>query len=238
MRRAATVLVLALAACGTTAAPRLHGVADARTGDEAAVAAREAEFDAPEFESKYVVVQDGDVAATATLADDAVRLAAEKSPTPAHRFVFRPAERGTPNYRMAFLAEGGVVVGRRFLEALGLEAVGAPGRASVVRAKGARTGFDLPPTARLAVEVTTLDGATRRTIQAVYDPDFDGPLLVPVAVAAEFALERYEVPGRADIQVAIGRPFRAHRATVLADVPALSASGTVEVVYEDTSLRK
>jgi hypothetical protein len=235
MRRAA-LLAVVLGACGTTAVTGV--VEDARARDEAVVAARADEFDAPPLAERYIVVQDGDVAATARFADDAIGAAWAKSPTTPHRFVFRPADRGTPLYRMAYVADGGVVAGRRFLEALGLEAVGAPGQPPVVRAKGARTGVGLGTPPRLAVEIATLDGAARRTIDAVYDPDFDGGLLVPVAVAAELALERYEVPGDAEVQVALGRPFLAHRATALAECATLSASGTVEVVYERTSPRK
>jgi hypothetical protein len=231
--RRASALAIVLAACASTAAPRV--VDEARRRDDAAVAAHADELDDAKSAKRYVVVQDGDVAATAPLVDEALRAAAAKSPTTPHRFVFRPADRGTPLYRMAYLAEGGVVVGRGFLAAIGYEPTGKP---SVVRAKGGRAGFDLGTPPRLAFDVETLDGAARRAIEAVYDPDFDGGLLVPVDVAAELSLERFELPGDAEVQVALGRPFRAHRATALAKVASLSASGTIEVVYEDTSARK
>jgi hypothetical protein len=68
------------------------------------------------------------------------------------------------------------------------------------------------------------------------DPDFDGGLLVPREVAAEFGLERFEVPGLADVQVAMGRPFRAHRATVLARIAELAASGPAEALFETRRL--
>lgn len=236
MRPIALVLVAALAACSSSA--RLLAIEDARAKDEEAVAAREAEIDGSKYADQYLVVQDGDVAATARTADEAVRAAAAKSAEPAHRYVFRPADRATPLYRMAYLAEGGVVVGRRFLADVGLEVKGAAGAAPVVRHAKSRSIVDLRPTQRLAVEVATLDGAVRRTIEATYDPDFDGGLLVPVEVAGELALERFELPGDAEVQVALGRPFRARRATALATVASLSASGAVEVVYENKSPRK
>jgi hypothetical protein len=233
VRRATTVLALTLAACAATV--RNRAVDEARARDEEALASHADELDAPDLAKQYVVVQDGDVAASASLADDAVRAAAEKSPSTPHRFVFRPTDRGTPLYRMAYLAEGGVVVGRRFLADVGYEPAGRP---TAVRAHGSRSVVDLGKTPRLAVEIATLDGAVRRIVDAVYDPDFDGGLLVPVAVAAELSLERFEIPGDAEIQVALGRPFRARRASALAKVPALAASGMVEVVYESTSTRR
>jgi len=224
--RARFLCVVALAGCGVTASTK--AVDAARERDEECLSARAADFDGPAFAGKYVVVQDGEVAATATLADDAAREAAKKDAGPPHRFVFRPSDRGaTPAYRMAYLAEGGVVVGKKFLQTLGIES----GRL-LDAAEMRPVHLKLLVTPHVKIDVETLDGSARRTIDAVYDPDFDGSLLVPVAVASALSLQRFEIPGEADVQVALGRPFRARRALVIAKVAGIAASGAVEVEYE------
>jgi len=227
-------LLLAACASGPAAGP----VESQRKLDEEALVVHAAAIDAPEHARHWVVVQDGRVAASASLPDDAVRAAQQKGASAAHRFVFRPADRGTPLYRLAYLAEGGIVVGRRFLADLSLEATGTAGKPPVVRRKSGGTGVDLARAGRLVLEIASLDDSVRRTIDAAYDTDFDGGLLVTRDVAAALRLERFEIPGGAEVQVALGRPFRAHRATVIARIAALHAQGPAEVVYETAPLRK
>ena len=236
MSRPALLLVLLCGACAS--GPATDTIDAQRKLNEEALASNAAAIDATEHARRWVVVQKGIVVASASLPDDAVRAAQAKDAPASHRFVFRPGDRGTPLYRLAYLAEGGVVVGRRFLADLSLEAAGAAGRPPVVRRKTGGTGVDLAQTRRLVIEIASLDASVRRTISAAYDPDFDGGLLVTREVAAALHLERFEIPGGAQVQVALGRPFRAHRATVIAKIQALETSGPAEVVYETAPRRK
>lgn len=237
MRRAFLALALLASACATTAleSPALE---DARRKDDEFVAANGATLDGPPYAKRWVVVQRGEVVGAAALPDDAVRAAESSAKDVVHRFVFRPEDRGTRPMRLAYLAEGGIVAGRRFLADMGAEAVGPPGRPAQLKRKGAMRGVDLSHTPRLEIELTSLDGAAHATVSAAFDPDFDGGLLLTREVAASLALERFEIPGGADVQVALGRPFRAHRATLIAKCGALQVSGFAEAVYETAPLRK
>jgi hypothetical protein len=226
---------LLLAACASRTPPT--SAEDARSQNEETLTARAAELDSPKNARRYVVVQNGAVAAIASLPDDAVRAARAKSAAVRHRFVFRPVDRGERLWRMAYVAQGGVVAGRRFLDDLGLEAVGPPGRPPLLRRRGGAGGLDLAKTP-LRLELSTLEGAAAETVDAAYDPDFDGTLLLPRDVATRLSLELYEIPGAADVQVALGRPFRARRATVLAKVAGFLAAGPIEVVFETTPAKK
>jgi hypothetical protein len=138
---------------------------------------------------------------------------------------------------MAFLAEGGIVAGRRFLDELGMEAVGAGAETSLRRRGDTRTA-PLGDGRRLVLDVAAPGGAARRTLSAVYDPDFDGTLLLTRALALDLGLVRFETPGTADVQVALARPFRAHRAVVEVRVAALDAHGLAEALFETAPLRK
>jgi hypothetical protein len=233
VRRRALVAAVLLAACAS--GPRTDPVAEARQRDVEALAAPETET--PDDPRHWIVVQDGAVAAVASFVDDAVRAAQEKAPDPVHRFVFRPADRGDRMYRMTYLPDGGIVVGRRFLEDLGLETTTAAGRATGVRRRDGGTPIDLTRTPRIAVDVTSLDGADSVSLTAAYDPDFEGGLLVPRSTAAALHLERAETPGRTDVLVAIARPFSAIRATAFVHVPDLQVSGPAEVLFETAPRR-
>jgi hypothetical protein len=228
--------MLIAAACATS--PDLRALEDARTKDDEAVAANAATLDGAPYAGRWVVVQRGEIVGAAALPDDAVRATESASGGVVHRFVFRPADRGTHPMRLAYVSEGGIVAGRGFLADLGIESGGTPGRPPLLKRKGAARGVDLGRTPRLEIEVSSLDGSEHRTISATFDPDFDGGLLLPRDVAASLNLELYEIPGGADVQVALGRPFRAHRATLVAKVAALQASGLVEAVYETAPLKK
>jgi hypothetical protein len=224
-----------LAACSST--PKGDPAGDARRADEDAVAVRATDLDGPGYAGRWVIVQDGDVAAAGATLADALHAVPPGRAAPAHRFVFRPQDRGPREYRMVYLAEGGIVAGRKFLADLGLETVGAGAETSLRRRGGTRTAL-LEDGRRLTLEVAAPDGSARRTVTAVCDPDFDGTLVLPRAVATELGLECFEVPGTADVQVALARPFLAHRALADVRLPALDAGGPAEVLFETAPLRK
>jgi hypothetical protein len=187
---------------------------------------------ASRYARRVVVVQQGGLAAAASAPDDAVRAAERKAPAPLHRFVFRPGDEGERQYSMAFMPTGGVVAGRRLFEGLGARASWRPGKPLVVERLGTRRELDLERVPRLEIEVETLDRERTRTLLAVVDLDFDGVLLVPQEAAAEMGLERFEIPGSADVQVALGRPFFARRALVLVRVPVLHLGAPMEAAFE------
>ncbi len=237
MRRWMLALTLVAAACATSTreSPALE---DARRKDDEWVAANAATLDGAPYAKRWVVVQEGGIVGAAALPDDAVRAAESTARDVPHRFVFRPEDRGTRPMRLAYVAEGGIVVGRKFLAELSVESVGPPGRPPLLKRKGGTRGVDLSRSQRLEIELTALDGSAHEKVSAAFDPDFDGGLLLTREAAAALSLERFEIPGGADVQVALGRPFRAHRATLSAKCPALQVSGLVEAVYETAPLRK
>jgi hypothetical protein len=234
VRRGACLAAALLAACAVT--QRTDPAGEARRRDQDAVAARDA--DDPLDSGRWIVVQDGAVAAVASLPDDAVRAADAESPGALHRFVYRPSDAGQHLYRMAYVPDGGVAAGRRFLADLGLQTTGSAGRVTGLHRAGGGPAIDLGRVPRFAIEVESLDGTARVTLTAAYDPDFDGGLLVPRETAAALRLERFEIPGGADVQVALGRPFSAARATAIVTVPELQASGPAEIVYETPAPRR
>ena len=240
MRRAALAAVF-LAACSSTYA--LDHAGAARRADEDAVSALAAEIDSPKYAGLWVVVQDGEVAGAGATPVEAVQAAhalheiGSELPAPAHRYVFRPQDRGPREYRMAYLSEGGIVAGRGFLEQMGLETVGLGAQTSL-RRKGDSSVAPLGDGRRFTLDIAPPGGAAPLTLAAVLDPDFDGTLVLPRAVALGLALQLFEVPGTADVQVALARPFRAHRAVVDVRVVALGAAGRSEALFETAPLRK
>lgn len=221
-------LLLLLAGCASAA--RVDPAADARRRDTDAIAAA-AEIDGPKYASQWIVVQDGAVAAAAASPDTAVRAATRPGSSPAHRYVFRAADRGSRSYRLAYLPDGGIVAGRAFLASLGLESIPAAGHPPLIRRRTGGVSLDLARTPRLALAVSTSDGVQRAMISAAFDPDFDGGLLLTEAAASQLGLVRWEVPGDGDVQVVLGRPFNARRAFVAVSVEALGASGSVEALW-------
>src|SRR5207247_952645 len=115
----ARVLVAALLAACASSRP-VDPMDAARTRDMDAVEMAKAEIEAMP-PSRFVVVEMGRVTAAAMLPDDAVRAAEKKDASTLHRFVFRPLDLGARQYRLAYIAEGGIVLGRRFVTDLGLE---------------------------------------------------------------------------------------------------------------------
>ena len=222
-------LLLALAAAACAGPPRT--VEGQREESLGAVEGHERSL-AERHGSRFVVVQRGQVVAAASLADDAVRAAERRAPPWEHRFVFRPGDEGPRLHRLAFLPEGGVVAGRGFFEDLGVAVSWRAGQPLVLDRLGRRREVDLLATPRLEIVLRTLDRERSVTLEAAVDPDFDGPLLLPPELARTLELHRFEIPGHAEVQVALGRPFAARRAHVLAELPLLGQRGPVEVVYE------
>ena len=229
----ATVLAAAVAAPGCASVGNLDA---ARVKDLECVDAQNAAF-AEKNARSWIVVEGGEVAAISPAADDAVRAAAanraSSAPTP-HRFVYRPADRGARLYRLAFLPEGGLVAGRQFLAGLGYRVasvgVAGPGRTLVLDRRGGRRSIDLAKRPLVRIDLTPLGGGPVTTIDVPLDPDFDGPLLLGADAAPSLDLDRAEIPGQAEVQVALGRPFNARRAFAAAKCPELDASGPVEVL--------
>jgi len=185
---------------------------------------------------EVLVVQNGALAAHAALADDALRAAAEADPGAVHRFVLRPEDPGPRLCRMTFLPEGGRVAGRRVFEALGLRARLIPGTGVLFGPPDRPTAFGGSEDGRVEIEVRPLDGSAVETLDVPVDPDFDGGLLLDRGTAARLGLERHEIPGRAEVQVVLSRPFDARRALVLVRVPQADASGVVEALVETPPL--
>ena len=187
---------------------------------------------AAEHAGKFLVVQGGDLAAESLLPDDAVRVAARRDPSPVHRFVFRPEDAGERLYRMTFLPEGGRVAGKAVFDALGLRVQLLTGSGVMIGRPGRPWAFGASPEGRLAIEVRSLDREHAETIEVAVDPEFDGGLLLDAETAARFGLDRDEIPGVAEVQVALSRPFAARRSLVLVSVPQVSASGVAEALVE------
>ncbi len=215
----ATSAALLLAAAGCVSAT--GRVATARDRDDAALVAK------PWPEGAHVVVvADGTVAA----ADD-LAAAWGLAPGAAHRYAFVPGSEGDRAYRMAYLPASGTVLGHAFATALGIEirreADGSPALVRDLRRIAATDGA-------VTLRVEAPDGSRAATLRVVVDPDFDGPLLVPPDVAAALGLSRFEVPGTADVTVALGRPFFARRAQVRVDLGALGVAGVVPALFRRT----
>jgi hypothetical protein len=227
---AALALALALPACAS--APTDVEAQRKRDREFLATKAGDLFADAPR---SYAIVQTGDAAGSGPTADDAARLAASKAPPGTlHRFIFRKDDAGDRLHRMTFLPEGGLVAGRAFLARLGYRVVSVgssgPGRPLVLERRGSRRTIDLAAHPRLSLELGPLAGTPVVPLDVPLDPDFDGPLLLPAALTAGLDLELAEIPGRAEVQVALGRPFEARRAWVVARSTDLGVTEAVEVL--------
>ncbi|MCE9638010.1 MAG: hypothetical protein K8T90_20100 [Planctomycetes bacterium] len=215
----------------TTASADANASASAVANTAANVAARSPRT--------WLAVQGGYAIATGPTADDAVRAANRAAPLPFHRFVFRKDDAGDRLHRLAFLPAGGLVAGRKALADLGLRVVGGSatgsGRPIVLERHGSRRTLDLAKTPRLRFDITPLGGTTAvaLALDVTIDPDFDGPLLLPADIAKDLDLALAEIPGHAEIQVALGRPFEGRRAWVAVKCNALDASGAVETIVPD-----
>jgi hypothetical protein len=187
--------------------------------------------------SGFAAVQGGESAGSAPTADEAAELAESKAAgRTLHRFVFRKDDAGERLHRMAFLPAGGLVAGRAFLAQLGFRVVSAGGtgaaRTLVVERMGLLTTIDLAAHPRLRLELGPVAGPHDLVLDVPLDPDFDGPLLLPMELAKDLRLELAEIPGKAEVQVALGRPFAARRSWATANCPGLYATQLVEVLVE------
>lgn len=225
-----TAACLALAACTSSKPGSLES---ARKANQE-FALKEAGPISAKHGAKFVVVENAEVIAAGSLADDAVRAAAQfeartgrRSP---HRFVFRTSDRGPRLYRTTYLATGGIAAGRKLFQDLGFQVTGGAGRALVLDAGARRRTLDAAREPLLEIEVAALDGSGKQTLRVPVDPDFDGGLLVSRELAPGLATERAEIPGDAEVQVALGRPFDARRAFVWVRVPSLGVAGPVEAL--------
>lgn len=226
----APTVALLLAACSSTTAP----VDLARAKDRDCVGAAGA-AEVARSGSAWIVVQGGEVAGVAKTLDAALAAAASKPSRDApHRFVYRGDDAGERLYRLTFVPPSGVVAGRRFLADLGWTFVsGGPrgsGKPLVLERKGRRRSFDLVSKPAVRVELRPAGGGSALALDVPIDPEFDGPLLLPAATAEPLALARAEIPGAAEVQVALGRPLGATRAWARASCADLDAQGTVEVL--------
>lgn len=228
VRRASLALLFA-AAAGCASEPP----ADAARRRNREFVEREGDAAAAKFPGRFLVVQGGALVAQASLPDDAIRVADRRDPDAPHRFVYRPEDRGERLYRMAILPSGGRVAGRGLFTELGLDVAAPPGGTGIVLLREGRP-FRLAAaeSGTLRIEVASLDRRTSEVVTVAVDPDFDGGLLLDAATGARLRLERQEVPGAAEVQVALGRPFAARRARVLVRIPEADVRGVVEALVE------
>lgn len=229
MNRAAVLGALLLGACAGVGG----SAGTDRERDEKAAAGLSAALDAGDPD-RWVVIQQGRIVAQGpeigkTL-DEAVR-----SGFTTHRFVFRPRARGAHFHRIAYLPEGGVVAGRAFVEALGLGSDGPQERPRAWLAGGKRLDLGAEAAAQFEVEVADPEGRRWERVRAVYDPAFDGSLLLDRATAERLRLDMFEIPGGAEVEVAFGRPLRANRSSVRLKIEALGIDAAGEVLHPRTN---
>jgi hypothetical protein len=174
----------------------------------------------------FVVVRAGQVYEGAETLTDALRTGRAGVH---HRFVFRPGEEGDVTYRMSFVPAG-TVAGRRFADALGIEVIPGASGALVLEQQGLSVRFARGQPRVLAVDVAPASGGPGRRVQVHFDPAFDGPLVLDSQTAAALHLSGSEIPGEAAVTVALGRPFRGHRARVHVHVPDLAVESVIEVI--------
>ncbi len=211
----AMALAGSLSACTISAAD----VARARNVDALALEDLLARGELPE--APVLVVTNG----AASGADD-LRAAWDVAAEAPHRFVYHPGEAGDRTVRMAYLPAGGAVAGQAFAAVLGITIERHGGTVEVIGTSRATTDSE----ARLPVTLSAPGGGKSLTLDVVFEPGFDGSLLLPVSAASALGLARHEIPGEVDVQVALGRPFRGRRTRVEASVPAVGARSLVEVV--------
>jgi hypothetical protein len=174
----------------------------------------------------WIVIEDGRVAGTGATLDTALKLAGE--PLTVHRYVFRAADLAPAEVRVAFVPKDGMVAGRGLTDALGIDVdQGATGAVTLKRGSR-RLRLDVAQGRRLRLVLSSLDRIHTRTLDVLFDPDFNGSLLLSADAAQRLGLARSERPGEGLVQVALGRPFAAQRATARVRVDALDAEGVVE----------
>lgn len=217
-RRLGPTYLLALALLAPACASTADRVDRARSADDAALAATAWPEDAA-----WIVAAAGTVTGAPDLA-----AALATRPDAAHRYVFRPGEQGDIRLTLAFHPGRGVVAGRAAARALGVTfRRRARGGTQVVRDV---RRVDADDDATIPLIVSPPGGGTSYSVPAVIDPDFDGALLVAPAVAERLGLRRFEIPGTADVHVALGRPFLGARTRLRAAIRELGVEAELEAV--------
>jgi hypothetical protein len=175
----------------------------------------------------WIVVTGGRVAGRAPDHEAAVRTHVAVDD---HRYVFRMRDLTPQDVELAFLPAGGGVAGAELAAALGVDVEeGSIGDVTLRRGMSSvrlRVDDGRP----LELEVSAPGAAARTRLLLTFDPSFDGTLLLPVPVAERLGLSKHELPGRARVRVALGRPFEAVRSLAVVRIPALDAENTVEVL--------
>ncbi len=215
VRRGLALLLATAALALTSCASHADLVAQARGTNDAFLAESGAQVRRDHAE-RFVAIQNGVVAATGATAAEAAERAADVDPDAAHRYVYRPdaadwtGPLGGAAVYIAYVPEGGTVAGDALQPLFGAATDSAE------------------------LHLTALDGRARVVVSAALDRRFEGTLLVSVATAERLRLERFELPGHVDVEVPLGRPFRARRAMVrvrtAGDAPRQDR--VVEALYE------
>ncbi len=146
-----------------------------------------------------------------------------------HRYVFSPGEEGDRGFTLAYLPAGGIVAGDAFAESLGLDVrEDASGRITLARGDmTVATNADRT----IAVTLSAPSGARSELVRVSIDPRARGSLLMPSGVALRLLAPLTSIPGTTHVEVALGRPFAAHRARLRVELPELDAEAYVEIAY-------
>jgi hypothetical protein len=212
-------LLIALIVCLTACSSLDEHLSAARALDDSALATPSWPED-----SIWVVIANGETAGALT-----EEKAHEIQPRAAHRYVFRPGDTGDTRPRMAYLPTAALIAGRQFAESLGLTLRrDADGRAILTR-DARRLTSEAGGT--VIVRVSAPDGSVESAAAVLLDPDFYGPLLLSPSIAEQLGLRRFEVPGVAHVDVALGRPFVARRARLIVRIEELDVAGPVRAIF-------
>lgn len=182
----------------------------------------------------WIVVTGGQVAGRA---EDHDAAAAAHPAVDGHRFVFRARDLTPPVVSLAYLPADGGVAGQGLATALGVDVTeGATGDVTL-RHGLATARLRLDQGRALELELSAPGSTEPTRLRVAFDPSFDGALLLPAAAARGLGLAAHELPGRATVRVALGRPFEALRALAQVRIPALEAEGRVEALSPAPSAR-
>jgi len=196
-------------------------IGSARAADQAAL-----EAGAGSQNSIWVVVAHGEVWGAET-EEEALLIHA----TAPHRFVFQRGNAGDTRPRMAYLPTAALIAGQEFAAALGLKLRrNASGRAILTRDT---RRIAAEPGGTIIVHVEAPDGGDATAAAILLDPGFQGPLLVSPSVAERMGLRRFEIPGTARVDVALGRPFSARRARLRVTIERLGVNAAVETLFPE-----
>lgn len=184
-------------------------------------------------ESPVTVVSGGEVVAEAESVEEALSSLEDSG---AHRLWVVPAHSAGRLLPLVYLPAGGAVAGRELLESLGIRRTERTGRPTRLRLGGKSIELDVERP-HLDLELRPLEGGEPRHIRVPLQHDFPAALLLPTETFDELDADRSELSGIDEVQVALGRPFRARRALLRVRLPALGAEGIVPVVSETLPAR-